>query len=108
MASHILKAKYAILDGSVSRNCSILCHAKNVKEIYYQYEGEVDAVASSNETANVPTAATPVAPITVAISAPSSGPAASIEGVSIKAIDILLEPLSSLPGDLLPKRRGKV
>jgi fatty acid synthase subunit alpha, fungi type len=38
MATRTLKTKYEILDGSVSRNRSIFCHAKNVEEIYYQYE----------------------------------------------------------------------
>ena len=60
MATHTLKTKYETLDGSVSRNCSILCHAKNVKEIYYQYEDEVEALAS-DETVDVPIAATPAA-----------------------------------------------
>jgi fatty acid synthase subunit alpha, fungi type len=91
MATRTLKAKYETLDGSVSRNRSILCHAKNVKEIYYQHEDEIEP-PTADEVVNTPTAATPVAPITttVAISAPLSGPVASIEDVPIKAIDILL------------------
>ena len=55
MATRTLKAKYETLDGSVTQNHSILCHAKNVKEIYYQYEDEVDAPASSGETVDAPT-----------------------------------------------------
>ena len=43
MATRTLKTKYETLDGSVSQNRSILCHAKNVKEIYYQYEDEFEA-----------------------------------------------------------------
>jgi len=35
MATRTLKAKYEILDGSISRTCAILCHSKNVKKIYY-------------------------------------------------------------------------
>ena len=91
MATRTLKAKYETLDGSISRNRSIFCHAKNVKEIYYQYEDEIDA--PTDDIINAPSAVTPVAPVvaaTVAIPAPSSGPVASIEDVPIKAIDILL------------------
>jgi fatty acid synthase subunit alpha, fungi type len=86
-----LKTKYEILDGSVSRNRSILCHAKNVKEIYYQYEDEIEAPAS-DETVDVPIATTPAASVTTttADSTPSSGPVATMEDVPIKAIDILL------------------
>ena len=93
MATRTLKAKYETSDGSVSQNRSILCHAKNVKEIYYQYEDELEAAASSSEAADTPAAAIPVVPIatSVIVSAPSSsGPAASVEDVPIKAIDILL------------------
>jgi hypothetical protein len=49
----------------LSRNRSILCHAKNGKEIY-QYEDEIEAPAS-DATVDVPiaaTAATPAAPVT--------------------------------------------
>jgi fatty acid synthase subunit alpha, fungi type len=91
MATRTLKTKYETLDGSVSRNRAILCHAKNVKEIYYQYEDEIEAPAS-DESVDVPIAVTPSAPITTAAAAstPSSGPVASLEDVPIKAIDILL------------------
>ena len=43
-------------------------------------------------TVDVPIAATPAAPVTTstAVSTPSSAPVASMEGVPIKAIDILL------------------
>ena len=91
MATRTLKTKYETLDGSVSRNRSILFHAKNVKEIYYQYEDEIEAPAS-DVTVDVPVATIPVTPVTTstAVSTPSSGPVASIEDVPIKAIDILL------------------
>jgi fatty acid synthase subunit alpha, fungi type/fatty acid synthase subunit beta, fungi type len=62
MATRTLKAKYETLDGSVIRNRSILCHAKNVKEIYYQYEDEVEAPASSGETVDAPTIVASTAP----------------------------------------------
>ena len=91
MATRTLKTKYETLDGSVSRNRSILCHAKNAKEIYYQYEDEIEAPAS-DETVDIPITTTPAAPVTTttAVSTPSSGPVANIEDVPIKAIDILL------------------
>jgi fatty acid synthase subunit alpha, fungi type/fatty acid synthase subunit beta, fungi type len=91
MATRTLKTKYETLDGSVSRNRSILCHAKNVKEIYYQYEDEIE-VPASDVIVDVPVAATSATPVTTstAVSTPSSGPVASMEDVPIKAIDILL------------------
>ena len=91
MATRTLKTKYETLDGSVSRNRSILCHAKNVKEIYYQYEDEIE-VPASDETVDVPIASTPAIPVTTTtvVSTPSSGPVASMEDVPIKAVDILL------------------
>ena len=74
MATHTLKAKYETLDGSVTQNRSILCHAKNVKEIYYQYEDEVEAPASSSEAVDAPTIVESTAPIaaTTTVSAPSA------------------------------------
>ena len=78
---------YEILDGSVSRYHSILCHAKNVKEIYYQYENEIEGPAS-NETVDIPIAAAPVT-TTAAVSTPSSGQSRG-HSVSIKAFNILL------------------
>ena len=90
MAVRTLKAKYETLDGSVSRNRSILCHAKNVKEVYYQYEDEIEV--PPGEAVDTPAPATVAAPVTptAVVSAPSSGPATAIEDVPIKAIDILL------------------
>ena len=88
MATRTLKTKYETLDGLVSRNRSILCHVKNIKEIYYQYEDKIEA----DVPVDIPVATTPATPITssTAVSTPSSGPVASIEDVLIKAIDILL------------------
>ena len=94
MAARTLRTKYETFDGLVSRNCSIFCHAKNVKEIYYQYDDEIEAPAS-DAVVDVPIAATPATPVTPVISStpastPSSGPVASMDDVPIKAIDILL------------------
>ena len=88
MATHTLKTKYETLEGLVSQNHSILCYAKNVKEIYYQYEDEIEAPASAM-TVDVAAPATPITTST-AVSIPLSGPVASMEDVTIKAIDILL------------------
>ncbi|KAJ6512975.1 fatty acid synthase [Mycena sanguinolenta] len=91
MATRTLKAKYETEDDSISRTRTILCHAKNAKEIYYQFEDELDApAADAAEDASTPTAATPAAAPSapVPVAAPS-GPAATIEDVPIKAIDIL-------------------
>ncbi|EGN98830.1 hypothetical protein SERLA73DRAFT_168429 [Serpula lacrymans var. lacrymans S7.3] len=90
MAARTLKAKYESQDDAVSRKRSILCHAKNAREIYYQFEDEV-----AEPTAEPTHEAAPVAvasPVPVPASSPvtSSGPAATIEDVPIKASEILL------------------
>jgi fatty acid synthase subunit beta len=67
----------------------ILCHAENGKEIYYQFEDElvhveakpISHVAPAISSAPVQTAAVPVTAL--------SGPATSIDDVSIKANDVL-------------------
>jgi len=67
----------------------ILCHAKNGKEIYYQFEDElvhvkakpISDIAPTISSAPVQTAAAPVMAL--------SGPATSIDDVSIKANNIL-------------------
>ncbi|KAJ7227399.1 fatty acid synthase [Mycena pura] len=91
MATRTLKAKYEAKDDSISRTRTILCHAKNAKEIYYQFEDEPEASESDPDTADAVTLAPAVtgvpAPV-VAAPAPS-GPVAAVEDVPIKAIDIL-------------------
>lgn len=92
MATRTLKAKYETSDDSVSRKRTILCHAKNVKEIYYQYEDEPEIpiadVVSESPVSSSPIVA--VAPAAVAAPAHVSGPVASIEDVPIKALEILI------------------
>ncbi|KAF8632253.1 hypothetical protein AX15_002000 [Amanita polypyramis BW_CC] len=88
MAIRTLKAKYESADDSVSRSRSILCHAKNVKEIYYQYEDEPDAPVETASEATTPTPA-PVASVPFATPVVPTGHVASIDDVPIKAIDIL-------------------
>ncbi|KAI0033531.1 fatty acid synthase [Vararia minispora EC-137] len=93
MASRTLKAKYEAKDDSLGMARAIYCHAKHGKEIYYQFEDELEASAETEApvapSASVP-APTPVpvaaAPIPVAV---ASGPVASIEDVPIKAVEIL-------------------
>ena len=91
MATRTLKAKYETSDDSVGRSRIILCHAKNAKEIYYQYEDELDG---PNEDVALSSGATPapapvVQAVPVSVSQVPSGPATSIEDVPMKAVDIL-------------------
>lgn len=91
MATRTLKAKYETQDDSISRNRIILCHSKNTKEIYYQYEDEAVAEVSSeaSESTPAPTAAPVVAAAPVAAPASSAGPATSIPDEPLKAVDTL-------------------
>ncbi|TFK27788.1 fatty acid synthetase alpha subunit [Coprinopsis marcescibilis] len=91
MATRTAKAKYEKSDGYVSHTRVILCHSKNQKEIYYQFEDVPDAPASdvSAEAAPAPASA-PTAAAPVAVAAPTSGPVASVEDGPVKAIDILI------------------
>ena len=93
MATRTLKAKYESADGSVSMTRTILCHSKNVKDIYYQHEDEPEA-APAEEAAPAPaSSAAPAATQAAAAAAPvaaPSGPVASIDDVPITAMDILL------------------
>jgi len=92
MATRTLKAKYEAIDGSICRTHAILCHSKNVKEIYYQYEDEAEAPPAESASGACPSAPPAAAAATaapVAIAAPT-GPVARIEDVPVKAIDILL------------------
>jgi len=88
MTTRTLKAKYEAQDDSIMHPRVILCHAKNGKEIYYQFEDElalvqaepISDVAPAISLAPVQTAAAP-------FTAPS-GPAMSND-VPIKANDVL-------------------
>jgi fatty acid synthase subunit alpha len=89
MATRTLKAKYEAQDDSITHPRVILCHAKNGKEIYYQFEDEPTAV----ETETVPDATLAVSSAPIQAAAPTqapSGPAASIEDVPLKANDVLI------------------
>ena len=87
MASRTLKAKYEVQDDPVTHPRTILCYAKNGKEIYYQFEDEVVAEAEPTPEPSAPVPPTP-APAASA-PAPSSSPVAGVEDVPIKASDIL-------------------
>ncbi|QRV90063.1 fatty acid synthase subunit beta [Ceratobasidium sp. AG-Ba] len=93
MATRTLKAKYEVADGSISRIRQILCHAKNPKEIYYQFEDEVvDAPTQTIvETPAAPVAAAPAVavPVAVAPAAPAGGSATAIPDEPLKAVDTL-------------------
>ncbi|KAG8733585.1 3-oxoacyl-[acyl-carrier-protein] synthase [Ceratobasidium sp. 423] len=93
MATRTLKAKYKAGDGAISRIRQILCHAKNPKEIYYQFEDEtVDAPTQTVVETPAPAAATlaPVAaPVVAAPVAPAGGAAATIPDEPLKAVDTL-------------------
>ncbi|KAF9502982.1 hypothetical protein BS47DRAFT_1310401 [Hydnum rufescens UP504] len=92
MATRTLKAKYKASDDSISRTHIIYCHAKNTKEIYYQFKDEA-AAADTDTAADSPatTANTASVPIAAAVVAPalSSGPVASIADEPLKALDTL-------------------
>ncbi|KAJ7762020.1 fatty acid synthase [Mycena maculata] len=108
MATRTLKAKFEAEDDSISRTRTILCHAKNVKEIYYQFEDELEAASESDAVESstpAPAAAAPAAsaPV-VAVAAAQSGPATTIEEAPIKAIDIV----SAIVAQKLKKRVDEV
>ncbi|KZS94178.1 fatty acid synthase [Sistotremastrum niveocremeum HHB9708] len=93
MATRTLKAKYENEDDSISRKRTILCHAKNAKEIYYQFEDEVEEAEkpSESEASPAPAAAAsaPAAAAAPPPQAPSGGAATAIEDEPLKAVDTL-------------------
>lgn len=92
MATRTLKAKYEVGDDSVARTRAIYCHAKNPKEIYYQFEDEQEAPEASTSAAEETAApAAAAAPTAAPVAAPaSSGPVAQIPDEPVKALDTLL------------------
>lgn len=91
MATRTLKAKYEAADGSISRARQILCHAKNPKEIYYQFEDEVVDAPTQTVVETPAAAAAPVAaaPVVAAPVAPAGGSAVAIPDEPLKAVDTL-------------------
>lgn len=95
MAQRTLKAKYESYDAALSLQRQVLCYSKDTKEIYYTPDPvEAAAAAASGGADATPaaalsTAATPAAPVAAAAPAPSAGPAAAVEDVPVKAVEIL-------------------
>lgn len=89
MATRTLKAKYEVGDDSVSRTRAIYCHAKNPKEIYYQFEDEQETAGESATAIDEPAVVSISTPVVVAMPA-SSGPVAQIPDEPIRALDTLL------------------
>ena len=58
MATRTLKAKYEAKDDSLGLTRSIFCHAKHGREIYYQFEDELEVPTETE----APAAAAPAAP----------------------------------------------
>ncbi|KAF8525925.1 hypothetical protein BU17DRAFT_74311 [Hysterangium stoloniferum] len=89
MATRTWKAKYEAMDDSVSRTRAIFCHAKNPKEIYYQFEDEPEAVAVDADEPVAPVSSAPSAPAVSVPVAASAGPVAAISDEPLKAVDTL-------------------
>jgi fatty acid synthase subunit alpha len=87
MASRTLKLKYDQQDTAHNMSREILCISKNIKEIYYQYEDEVETEAAPAAVSE-PTAVSPAA---VAVAAPvaASGPVAAVADEPLKAVETL-------------------
>lgn len=91
MAVRTLKAKYEAKDDSTSRVRRVFCASKDQKEIYYQFEDEPDVTPQPDAPAETTTSA-PIPVVAVATPIPpptTANPAASIEDVPIRAVDIL-------------------
>jgi hypothetical protein len=54
MATRTFNAKYEPRDDSINHSFAILCHAKNGKEIYYQFEDEAEAPPVVESSAALP------------------------------------------------------
>jgi fatty acid synthase subunit alpha len=92
MATRTLKAKYETKDDSTGHVRQVFCASRDQKEIYYQFEDEPEATSDPDAPAEAANPSlTPVAAAVVASPPPTTiaGPAASIEDVPIRAVDIL-------------------
>ena len=93
MATRTLKAKYETKDDSTGHVRRVFCASKDQKEIYYQFEDEPEATPEQDAPAEAANPApAPVAAASVVVAAPpttTAGPAASIEDVPTRAVDIL-------------------
>ena len=92
MAVHTLKAKYETKDNLAGRVRRIFFTSKDQKDIYSQFEGELEAAPGQDspaEAANPAPASVGAAPAVNAAPPATAGPATSIEDVPIRAVDIL-------------------
>ena len=93
MATRTLKAKYETKDDSTGHVWQVFCASKDEKEIYYQFEDEPEAISEPDApTKAANPASAPVAAAPVVVATPptaNASPAASIEDVPIRAVDIL-------------------
>ncbi|KAI0918227.1 hypothetical protein AcV7_007029 [Taiwanofungus camphoratus] len=95
MATQTLKAKYEAQDDSVSHVRAIFCHAKNVKEVYYQFEDELEASTNEASTSNIDSISPKdITSSQVVVQAPPAVTnvvvaVASVDDVPVKATDIL-------------------
>ena len=91
MATRTLKAKYEVQDNSVVRKRIILCHAKNTKEIYYQFEDEAESAPAAEDTPTTTAAPRAAAPVAVAAAPAAAAPsnAVAVPEEPLKALDTL-------------------
>ncbi|KAH9973580.1 hypothetical protein BGW80DRAFT_1252123 [Lactifluus volemus] len=93
MAVRTLKAKYEAKDDLTSVVRRVFCALKHQKEIYYQFENDLEVTSepdAASETAPPAPTPLPSVPVAVATATPAAaGPAVTIEDTPIRAVDIL-------------------
>jgi fatty acid synthase subunit alpha len=91
MAKRTLASKYEAYDAAKSVQRQILCYNKDAKEIYYDVDPVEDepSPAATNSTPAQSAPAAISAPVAIAPSVPSAGPAAQIPDAPVEAIDIV-------------------
>jgi hypothetical protein len=96
MAVRTLKAKYEAKDDSTSLARRVFCAPKHQKEIYYQFEDEIEVTSgpdAASETAPPAPSPLPSVPVAVATATPAAAsPAVTIEDTPVRAVDILASP----------------
>ena len=115
MARKTLAAKYESYDAALSLQRQILCYNKDVKEVYYDVEPQLEEPAAPSVDASAPTAAaTPSSSLVAAApiaAPPSSGPAVQVADEPVKAVEIvrvivaqkLKKQVSEVPGTMAIK-----
>ena len=110
MAKRTLASKYEAYDAALSVQRQILCYNKDAKEIYYDVDPVEEEVTAPASGSSVPTSAPSTstqkaAPVAVAPSPPSAGPAAAVADAPVMAVDTvraliaqkLKKPLTDVP-----------